>query len=258
MPTSGWALRTTSELAGIGPSDLLRFFRCEAETVAVAPLARGVALALSLRGGVLLPWGASGGRRPATHIWCVRRRRCARCCTLGLNSTCLHRPLQRPLLSGWPRLAARVLHQGGGPVGRAAPGRQQPRERGWRPHAHARRAGRRPLVLHLGCRDLRGAKSRPSQAAPNGGLIAFASSSHSCRTPRCVVSACLGRFSSTPAPCCRSRGRGRRAASPTSVSRCARLQERYVHTLRASVLSSAAPLTLRLAGHRVTDAHRAA
>jgi outer membrane protein insertion porin family len=57
-----------SELAGVGPSDLLRFCRFEAETVAAVPLARGVALALSLRGGVLLPLGSTGGRRPATHI----------------------------------------------------------------------------------------------------------------------------------------------------------------------------------------------
>ena len=77
MPTAGWALRTTSELAGIGPSDLLRFCRFEAETVAVTPLTRGVALALSLRGGILLPWGSSaGGRRPATHIRCALLRLC--------------------------------------------------------------------------------------------------------------------------------------------------------------------------------------
>ncbi len=69
MATRGWALRTTSELAGVGPADLLRFCRLEAESALALPLARGVALALSLRGGIMLPWGAqpAGGRRP-THI----------------------------------------------------------------------------------------------------------------------------------------------------------------------------------------------
>ena len=79
-PTAGWALRTTSELAGVGPSDLLRFCRFEAETMAVTPLSRGIALALSLRGGVVLPWGSSAGaRRPAIHIrYGYLARHCAR------------------------------------------------------------------------------------------------------------------------------------------------------------------------------------
>lgn len=83
-PSAGWALRTTSELAGVGPSDLLRFCRFEAETVAAVPLARGVALALSLRTGVLLPLGSTGGRRPATHI---RYASWVRCCSLACSDT---------------------------------------------------------------------------------------------------------------------------------------------------------------------------
>jgi outer membrane protein insertion porin family len=85
MPTRGVAVRTATELAGVGPADLLRFVRAEAECAGALPLVRGVALALSLRAGVMLPWGAPppGGRRPS-HIRCGRR-------------ACMRRGVTRPI-----------------------------------------------------------------------------------------------------------------------------------------------------------------
>ena len=60
QPSQGWAARTVLELAGLGPG--VRFLKGEAEGQVALPLPwPQTALALTLRCGLILPWGGGGG-----------------------------------------------------------------------------------------------------------------------------------------------------------------------------------------------------
>mmetsp|Transcript_10237 Transcript_10237/g.19344 ORF Transcript_10237/g.19344 Transcript_10237/m.19344 type:complete len:474 (-) Transcript_10237:237-1658(-) len=58
-PTKGFAVRSVSEIAGVGPlgANILRYVRHELSGMGVIPLSDAISIKLCASGGVVLPWG---------------------------------------------------------------------------------------------------------------------------------------------------------------------------------------------------------
>lgn len=67
-PTSGWGVRSTTEVAGLGAgAGLLRFAKQHVASQVVLPVSGDTVLALGAEAGLLLPWGSPGLSKPS-HI----------------------------------------------------------------------------------------------------------------------------------------------------------------------------------------------